>query len=92
MVNLTISGIFVFCRRAFRISSFCCWALGWKYGCVSLSKVQRSLASTLMNFQLDCIGSSQTDDEIIIAGSLKEFGRLLCVIEDERDRMVNILF
>lgn len=55
----------------------------------TLSKVQRSLASTLMNFQLDCIGSSQTDDEIIIAGSLKEFGRLLCVIEDERDRMLD---
>ncbi|KAG8188356.1 hypothetical protein JTE90_022556 [Oedothorax gibbosus] len=55
----------------------------------TLSRVQRSLASTLMNFQLDCIGSSQTDDEIIIAGSLKEFGRLICVIEDERDRMLD---
>ncbi|XP_015923916.1 rho GTPase-activating protein 26 [Parasteatoda tepidariorum] len=55
----------------------------------TLSKAQRSLASTLMNFQLDCIGSSQTDDEIIIAGSLKEFGRLVCVIEDERDRMLD---
>lgn len=53
------------------------------------SKAQRNLASTLMNFRFDCIGSSQTDDEIVIAGSLKEFGRLLCVIEDERDRMLD---
>ncbi|GFX78282.1 hypothetical protein TNCV_5136291 [Trichonephila clavipes] len=32
MVNLTISGTFVFCQRAYRIVSFCCWAPGWKYG------------------------------------------------------------
>lgn len=43
-----------------------------------------------MSFQFECIGSSQTDDEIVIAGSLKEFGRLINAIEDERDRMVNI--
>lgn len=55
----------------------------------TLSKAQRSLASTLINFRFDCIGCSQTDDEIVIAGSLKEFGRLLCVIEDERDRMLD---
>lgn len=42
-----------------------------------------------MSFQFECIGSSQTDDEIVIAGSLKEFGRLINAIEDERDRMVN---
>ncbi|CAN8033021.1 unnamed protein product, partial [Ixodes persulcatus] len=41
-----------------------------------------------MNFRLECIGNSQTDDEIVIAGSLKEFGRLLTTIEDERDRML----
>lgn len=54
----------------------------------SLSRAQRSLANTFMNFRLECIGNSQTDDEIIIAGSLKEFGRLLVTIEDERDRML----
>ncbi|CAG2121291.1 unnamed protein product, partial [Medioppia subpectinata] len=52
----------------------------------SLSRVQRSVADTLSNFSFECIGSSQTDDEIVIAGSLKEFGRLLSTIEDERDR------
>ncbi|XP_064482003.1 rho GTPase-activating protein Graf-like isoform X2 [Ornithodoros turicata] len=54
----------------------------------SLSRAQRSLANTFMNFRLECIGNSQTDDEIVIAGSLKEFGRLLNSIEDERDRML----
>ncbi len=42
-----------------------------------------------MSFQFECIGNSQTDDEIVIAGSLKEFGRLINAIEDERDRMVH---
>ncbi|XP_076319372.1 rho GTPase-activating protein 26-like isoform X2 [Tachypleus tridentatus] len=54
----------------------------------SLSRAQRSLAKTLSNFQFECIGSSLTDDEIVIAGSFKEFGRLLSMIEDERDRML----
>ncbi|XP_077558419.1 GTPase regulator associated with FAK isoform X1 [Haemaphysalis longicornis] len=54
----------------------------------NLSRAQRSLANTFINFRLECIGNSQTDDEIVIAGSLKEFGRLLMTIEDERDRML----
>ena len=54
----------------------------------NLSKAQRSLASHLINFRFDCIGSNQTDDELVIAGSLKEFGRLINTIEDERDRML----
>ncbi|CAN7943715.1 unnamed protein product, partial [Ixodes pacificus] len=32
----------------------------------SLSRAQRSLANTFMNFRLECIGNSQTDDEIVI--------------------------
>ena len=55
----------------------------------NLSKAQRSLASHLINFRFDCIGSNQTDDELVIAGSLKEFGRLINTIEDERDRMLD---
>ena len=47
----------------------------------NLSKAQRSLASHLINFRFDCIGSNQTDDELVIAGSLKEFGRLINTIE-----------
>ena len=54
----------------------------------NLSKAQRSLAGHLINFRFDCIGSNQTDDELVIAGSLKEFGHLINTIEDERDRML----
>lgn len=60
-------------------------------GEIALSRAQRSLATSLMSFQFECIGNSQTDDEIVIAGSLKEFGRLINAIEDERDRMVTTL-
>ena len=41
-----------------------------------------------MDFKFECIGSRQTDDELVIAGSLKEFGKLIAAIEDEKDRMV----
>jgi len=34
--------------------------------CVDLSKAQRSLSKTLTEFRFECIGSEQTDDEIII--------------------------
>lgn len=32
----------------------------------ALSRAQRNLANTLSNFTFDCIGGSQTDDEIVI--------------------------
>lgn len=54
-----------------------------------LSVAQRSFASSLQNFTFECIGSTQTDDELIICKSLTEFGRLIHTIEDERDRMVS---
>ena len=57
-----------------------------------LSQAQRRLASTLENFKFECIGSNQTDDELIIAGSLKEFSRLISAIEDEKDRMLDQAF
>ena len=58
----------------------------------NLSRAQRSLSDHLVNFKFDCIGSnqvkhiqalfltyflSQTDDELVIAGSLKEMGKLI---------------
>ena len=55
----------------------------------ALSTAQRRLAATLGNFKFECIGSNQTDDELIIAGSLKEFSRLINAIEDEKDRMLD---
>ena len=33
--------------------------------------------------------SFQTDDEIWIAGSLKEFGKLIGAIEDEKDKLLD---
>ena len=43
----------------------------------------------MANFQFDCLGTSLTDDEIIIANSLKEFARFLNEVEDEMDRMLD---
>lgn len=54
----------------------------------TLSRAKRNLASSLSAFQFDCLGTSLTDDEIIIANSLKEFSRFLCQTEDEMDRML----
>ncbi|XP_022086158.1 rho GTPase-activating protein 26-like isoform X11 [Acanthaster planci] len=54
----------------------------------NLSKAQRAFSDTLISFNFECIGMSQTDDEIDISQSLKEFGRLIASIEDERDRML----
>ncbi|XP_063970552.1 rho GTPase-activating protein 26-like isoform X5 [Lytechinus pictus] len=54
----------------------------------NLSKAQRAFSETLLNFNFECIGTSQTDAEIDISQSLKEFGRLIALIEDERDRML----
>ncbi|CAG0916957.1 unnamed protein product [Notodromas monacha] len=53
-----------------------------------LSRAQRVLSQTLINFKFECIGSSQTDDEVVISNSLKELGKLVSAIEDERDRML----
>ncbi|CAG7818348.1 unnamed protein product [Allacma fusca] len=54
----------------------------------NLSKAQRALAASLENFRFECIGNNQTDDEIVIAQSLHQFGQLISAIEDERDRML----
>lgn len=54
-----------------------------------LSRAQRAFSKTLQNFSFECIGESQTEDETHISQSLKEFGKLIASIEDERDRMVS---
>lgn len=53
-----------------------------------LSKAQRTLSKSLEEFPFECIGSTQTDDEQVIEGSLKTFSRLISAIEDERDKLV----
>lgn len=54
----------------------------------SLAKAQKTFSQNLIDFKFECIGQQQTDDEIIISGALKEFGKLLSRIEDERERML----
>ena len=54
-----------------------------------LSRAQRTLSNSLLKFNFECIGTSQTDDEAGISDSLKEFGRLIAHIEDQRDMMVS---
>ncbi|XP_065556204.1 rho GTPase-activating protein 26-like [Artemia franciscana] len=55
---------------------------------VIYSKCHRNLGSSLQNFQFECIGTTLTDDEQIISSSLKEFSKLINLIEDERDRLL----
>ena len=43
----------------------------------SLSRAKRVLAESLDQFQFDILGTSLTDDEVIISNSLKEFARYL---------------
>lgn len=53
-----------------------------------LSRAQRTLSKSLAEFNFECIGSTQTDDEQVIVDSLKQFSKLIANIEDERDNMV----
>ncbi|XP_015596803.1 rho GTPase-activating protein 26 isoform X2 [Cephus cinctus] len=54
----------------------------------NLSRAQRTFSKTLQNFSFECIGETQTEEETDISQSLKEFGKLIAAIEDERDRML----
>lgn len=54
-----------------------------------LSRAQRQLSKSLAEFNFECIGSTQTDDEQVIVDSLKQFSKLIANIEDERDNMVS---
>ncbi|GLV37152.1 GTPase regulator associated with FAK [Carabus blaptoides fortunei] len=57
-----------------------------------LSIAQRTFSKSLQGFSFECIGDSQTDDELIISSSLREFGRLIAAIEEERDRMLKTAY
>ncbi|KAL5012484.1 hypothetical protein ScPMuIL_011035 [Solemya velum] len=54
----------------------------------NLAKTQRNFSKTLASFNLECIGSQKTDDEVVIVESLRKFSMLISRIEDERDRML----
>lgn len=55
-----------------------------------LSRAQKQLSISLNEFNFECIGTAQTDDEQVIVDSLKQFSRLIQLIEDERSNMVSI--
>ncbi|XP_047498857.1 rho GTPase-activating protein 26-like isoform X3 [Penaeus chinensis] len=55
----------------------------------NLSKAKRNLSNNLQRFKFECIGNSQTDDEIVIGGSLREFAKIIDMVEDERERMLD---
>ncbi|XP_057677518.1 rho GTPase-activating protein 42 [Corythoichthys intestinalis] len=54
----------------------------------SLSQAVQRFSQSLQDFQFECIGDAETDDEINIAQSLKEFSQLLSTMEEERKRLI----
>ncbi|XP_049679097.1 rho GTPase-activating protein 42 [Accipiter gentilis] len=54
----------------------------------NLSIAVQKFSQSLQDFQFECIGDAETDDEINIAQSLKEFARLLIAVEEERRRLI----
>ncbi|KAF3706523.1 Rho GTPase-activating protein 42 [Channa argus] len=54
----------------------------------SLSLAVQRFSQSLQEFQLECIGDAETDDEINIAQSLREFSQLLSTMEEERKRLI----
>lgn len=49
----------------------------------------KQLAHLLDDFNFECIGTAQTDDENVICESLKHFAAIIGTIEDEREKMVS---
>ncbi|XP_035240912.1 rho GTPase-activating protein 42-like isoform X2 [Anguilla anguilla] len=54
----------------------------------SLSVAVLKFSQSLQEFQFECIGDAETDDEISIAQSFKEFSQLLSTVEEERRRLI----
>ncbi|XP_016972075.1 rho GTPase-activating protein 26 isoform X2 [Drosophila rhopaloa] len=55
-----------------------------------LSTRMKQLAILLTDFNFECIGTAQTDDENVICESLKRFGAIIGNIEDEREKMLTL--
>ncbi|XP_048839413.1 rho GTPase-activating protein 42 isoform X1 [Brienomyrus brachyistius] len=54
----------------------------------NLSAAVQKFSQSLQEFQFECIGDAETDDEINIAKSFKEFSQLLNTVEEERRRLI----
>ncbi|XP_053738608.1 rho GTPase-activating protein 42-like isoform X2 [Synchiropus splendidus] len=53
-----------------------------------LSVAVLKFSQSLQDFQFECIGDAETDDEVNIAQSFKEFSELLSTVEEERRRLM----
>uniref|UniRef100_A0A8D0CMZ5 Rho GTPase-activating protein 42 n=1 Tax=Sander lucioperca TaxID=283035 RepID=A0A8D0CMZ5_SANLU len=53
-----------------------------------LSAAVQKFSQSLQEFQFECIGDAETDDEVNIAQSFKEFSQLLTTVEEERRRLI----
>lgn len=54
----------------------------------NLSKAQKAFSTNLKDFRFETIGNQQTDDEVVIAQSLKEFGDCFLAIEEVFEKML----
>nr|XP_057935475.1 rho GTPase-activating protein 42 isoform X2 [Doryrhamphus excisus] len=54
----------------------------------SLSAAVQKFSQSLEEFQFECLGDAETDDEVNIAQSFKEFSKLLNTVEEERRRWI----
>ncbi|XP_061734423.1 rho GTPase-activating protein 42-like [Nerophis ophidion] len=54
----------------------------------SLSAAVQKFSQSLQEFQFECLGDAETDDEVNIAQSFKEFSKLLNMLEEERQRLI----
>uniref|UniRef100_A0A8C5AS51 Rho GTPase activating protein 42 n=1 Tax=Gadus morhua TaxID=8049 RepID=A0A8C5AS51_GADMO len=54
----------------------------------NLSAAVQKFSQSLQEFQFECIGDAETDDEVNIAQSFKEFSQLLNTVEEERRRLI----
>ncbi|XP_041850469.1 rho GTPase-activating protein 42 isoform X2 [Melanotaenia boesemani] len=54
----------------------------------SLSAAVQKFSQSLQEFQFECLGDAETDDEVNIAQSFKEFAQLLNTVEEERRRLI----
>ncbi|XP_011190258.2 rho GTPase-activating protein Graf isoform X2 [Zeugodacus cucurbitae] len=55
-----------------------------------LSTRMKQLANLMDDFNFECIGTAQTDDENVICESLKHFAAIIGTIEDEREKMLTL--
>lgn len=54
----------------------------------NLSRAQRAFSQMLTNFKFECVEQKGNEEEVQISTSLQELGKLVGLIEDERDRML----